>query len=118
MTNLEKYTNLVKNPTPTEFPKSYFFNPSGDDFTAPFVRRYFVKKINGRDITEVDGDNFKTISSVIYLLTSIKWKLSGSPESVYQNNVLKTEGYVDFNKRQIKEAEKTIPGISLLFNFN
>lgn len=117
MTNLEKYTKLVRNPTPTEFPKAYFFSPSGDDFTVPFVRRYFVKKINGQDIIEVDGDNFKTISSSIYLLTSIKWKLSGPSESVYQNGVLKTEGYVEFNKRQVKEAEKTLPGISSVIKF-
>lgn len=117
MTNLEKYSKLVTNPTPTEFPKSYYFNPSGDDFEVPFVRRYFVRKINSKDIVEVDGDNFKTISPAIYVLVSIKWKLSGPANSIYEKGLLKTEGYIDFNKRQIIEAEKELPGISSVIKF-
>lgn len=117
MTSLEKYSNLVTNPTPTDFPKSYVFKPEGDDFNAPFVRRYFVKKINSQDIIEVDKDNFKTISSAIYVLTSVKWKLSGPANSVYENGILKVEGYLDFNKKQVSEANKTMPGLKSLLNF-
>jgi hypothetical protein len=117
MTSLEKYSKLVTNPVPTEFPKSYIFKPEGDDFEAPFVRRYFVKKINDQDIVEVDKDNFKTISPTVYILTSVKWKLSGPAQSVFENGLLKTEGYVEFNKKQVAEAEKIMPGISSVLKF-
>lgn len=116
MTSLEKYNNVMGQVTPTEYPRSYVFSPQDEDYKMPFVRRFFAKKINLQDIAEVDADNYRTISSSIYVLTSVKWKVSGSITSVYQNGILKTEGVSEYNKKQIQDAEKKMPGISSLLN--
>jgi len=36
--------------------------------------------------------------------------------SIYQNGILKTEGVLEYNKKQVQEAEKKMPRISSFLN--
>jgi hypothetical protein len=112
MTNLEKYQKIAKNPISMGYPKSFLFNPQGDDYEELYVNRYFIKKINDDDIIEVSSENYKTISGVLYSLVCIKWKISGPKTTIIKNGIVTTEGVIEFNRKQTLDSEKTMPGIS------
>lgn len=112
MTSVDKYKQLTAVNIPATFARARLFAPTDDQYSLPFVRRYFAKKINDNEIIEVDGENYKMLSGLIYTLLSIKWKISGSVNTVTQNNIVTSEGVVEFNSQQVRTAEKTMPGIS------
>lgn len=111
-TVLEKYKILNGNNLLTDFPIPYLFLPVESDYNQRFLRRYFVKKINDNDIIEVSNINFKGISSKIYFMASIKWRISGKKYSIVENGITTFEGVYEFNQKQVQLAEKTIPEIS------
>ena len=112
MTSLEKYKKLAGETAPTEFARARLFSPTDDQYQLPFIRRYFAKKINDNEIIEVDDENYKKLSGTLYILLSMKWKITGSVNTTRNNNIVTSEGIVEFNSQQIRLAEKTMPGIS------
>jgi hypothetical protein len=111
MTNLEKYQSLAGNIPYNNFARPYVFYPKKDDYSNPYIRRYFVKKINDNDIIEVSGENYKTLSAELYVMISMKWKISG-PTATLKDGSVFIEGIIEFNQKQVRDAEKTMPGIS------
>ena len=111
MTTLEGYQKLAGYTIFTSFPRPYLFAPGDDDYTMPYVRRYFVRKINDSDIIEVSSENYKTLSGSLYIKLLMKWKITGPQNTVIKNGIVTSEGVVEFNFAQIKEAEKSMPGM-------
>jgi hypothetical protein len=112
MIDLNKYINLAGESIPPIFPRAYLFSSNDIDYSIPYTRRYFVKKINDNDVIEVKGDNFKTLPGNIYQKTSITWQISGVPRNVKQNGNITQEGAVEYNKKQVRLAEKEMPGLT------
>lgn len=112
MIDLNKYINLAGDIIPSVFPRAYLFSSNDIDYSIPYTRRYFVKKINDNDVIEVKGDNFKNIPGNIYQKTSITWKVSGSQRNVTHNNNVIEEGAFEYNKKQVQIAEKEMPGLT------
>lgn len=110
MIELNKYINLAGEIVPPIFPRAYLFSSSDIDYSIPYTRRYFVKKINDNDIIEVKGDNYKNIPGNIYQKTSITWQVSGSQRNMIQNGKVIQEGAFEYNKKQVQVAEKEMPG--------
>ena len=75
MIDLNKYINLAGESIPPIFPRAYLFSSNDIDYSIPYTRRYFVKKINDNDVIEVKGDNFKTLPGNIYQKTMILCKV-------------------------------------------
>lgn len=118
MINLSKYINLAGEIIPSIFPRAYLFSSSDLDYSIPYTRRYFVKKINDNDIIEVEGDNFRTLPENIYQKASINWQISGVQRNVIKDGKLVQEGAYEYNRKQVKLAEKYMPGITLKISEN
>lgn len=111
MIDLNKYINLAGEIIPPIFPRAYLFSSSDIDYSIPYTRRYFVKKINDNDVIEVKGDNFKTLPENIYQKVSINWQVSGFERNVIKDGKVIQEGAYENNKKQVRLSEKYMPGL-------
>lgn len=118
MIDLNKYINLAGEIIPPIFPRAYLFSTNDVDYSIPYTRRYFVKKINDNDVIEVKGDNFKTLPGNIYQKTSITWQVSGIQRNVIKNGRLIQEGAYEHNRKQVHLAEKDMPGLTMKISEN
>ena len=118
MIELSKYINLAGDVIPSIFPRAYLFSSSDIDYSIPYTRRYFVKKINDNDVIEVEGDNFRTLPENIYQKSSINWQVSGIQRDIIKNGKVIQEGAYEYNRKQVKLAEKDMPGITLKISEN
>jgi hypothetical protein len=89
------------------------FSSSDIDYSIPYTRRYFVKKVNDNDVIEVEGDNFKNVPDNIYQKVSINWQVSGIQRSVINDGKVIQEGAYEYNRKQVKLAEKYMPGLTM-----
>ena len=112
MIELGKYINLAGDIIPSVFPRAYLFSTNDIDYSIPYTRRYFVKKINDNDVVEVKGDNFKTIPENIYQKTSITWQVSGFQRNVIKDGKVVQEGAYEYNRKQVMLAEKYMSGLT------
>ena len=86
--------------------------PTTDDYTRGYVTRYFVKKVNDNSIYEVSGDSYNTVINGLYSKISLVWRIKGSKINVYQNKIKIYGGVIEDNQSSIKNAEKSMSGIS------
>lgn len=87
------------------------------DRETGFVARYFIKKINENNITEIDKTQYQDwlnnkIDRNLYSATEIFWRITGNRNNEYQNTVLQL-GVIETNTRSIQIAQQTLPGITL-----
>jgi ribosome-associated protein YbcJ (S4-like RNA binding protein) len=118
MIELSKYINLAGDIIPSIFPRAYLFSSSDIDYSIPYTRRYFVKKINDNDVIEVEGDNFRNLPENIYKKSSINWQVSGIQRDVIKDGKVIQEGAYEYNRKQVKLAEKDMTGITLKISEN
>lgn len=116
MIELNKYTNLAGNVIPPVFPRAYLFSEKGIDYSIPYTRRYFVKKANDNEVIEVEGNNFRNLPDNIYQKVSINWQVSGIQRSVINDGKLIQEGAYEYNRKQVKLAEKYMPGLTVIIS--
>lgn len=116
MIELSKYINLAGDVIPSIFPRAYLFSTNDVDYSIPYTRRYFVKKINDNDVIEVEGDNFRTLPENIYQKSSINWQVSGIQRDVIKDNKVIQEGAYEYNRKQVKLAEKDMPGLTMIIS--
>jgi hypothetical protein len=60
----------------------------------------------------VSGDSFNTIINGLYYKLSLTWRITGSKTDVYQNKVKIYSGVKEDNLTAIKNAEKSMSGLS------
>jgi hypothetical protein len=87
-------------------------SPTADDYNRGYINRYFAKKVNDGTIYEVSGDSFNTIINGLYYKLSLTWRITGSKTDVYQNKVKIYSGVKEDNLTAIKNAEKSMSGLS------
>lgn len=111
------YKNLnPKIKTKYKSPNSYSLKIKTADIKRGFVTRYFIKKINSENITEIDSKQFDLFSSNeidpnLYQTRSIQWKITGTLNSSI-NNGITILGVHDINKKTIETASRTFKGLS------
>ncbi len=111
MIDRNKYIQLAGDIIPPIFPRAYLFSSSDVDYSIPYTRRYFVKKINDNDVIEVEGDNFKNLPGNIYQKASVSWQVSGFDRNQLKNGTVVQEGAFEYNQKQVRLAEKDMPGL-------
>ncbi|MEY3079336.1 MAG: hypothetical protein RL086_489 [Bacteroidota bacterium] len=95
-----------------------YFIPSvtKDDYKKGYIYRYFVKKINDLTITEVNKNNYNSISYNFYIKEYIKWVISGPENNEYRNKILYREGVRQINSKTLADTEKKMKGIKSYLN--
>lgn len=93
--------------------KSYFPNPSPDDYTKGTVARYFIKDGRTGKIVEIDRKTYliqKQEKKLYKKLLKVFWYISGDPEDQIINGY-KYPGVKAKNQDVINQAEKVLSGI-------
>jgi hypothetical protein len=108
LNNIFAYSKLAldSNLSRVSVPKilAYIPNVTEDDYLNGYIERYFVQKVNdiNAPIEEINGNDISEITaSRYYIVTSITWRLIGSPQEI-----------MDSNSQSVREGAKTIPNLS------
>lgn len=96
-------------------PVAYYPVLTAQNYATGVFTRYFAKRTGGsaRDIKELSTDGFSDLTSnVLYLSTSLQWKLTGPmhDQIIDFNNTV--YGVYDTNARSVAGAESSLPGIT------
>jgi hypothetical protein len=102
------YFDIIQGSYPV-YTKSF---PTVDDYNRGYINRYFVKKVNDGTIYEVSGDSYNTIINGLYFKINLIWRITGSKTDVYQNKVKIYSGVKEDNLTAIRNAEKSMSGLS------
>ncbi len=96
-------------------PQKYYPSPKLSDYDKGIITRYFVIKINDNNMIEINKfqyDNLlnkskQGIDFNLYKPLSIKWKISGVRNDVYDRNYIIIQyGAEDTNKRTIERIAR------------
>lgn len=93
----------IKDIISSNVPNHFYPKPSLDDYSKGFITRYFIKRVNSGNntIKEISKQDFISIQkNILYISTSFDWKIAG-------------DNVIEYNKKVVKEQEKTLPGISI-----
>lgn len=112
---------LIKNNLFNKFvkPKTSYPIVTKSDYEQGYINRYFVVNKVNQDIIEISEEdynnvdtqcpNYKKINANLYEPFSIKWKIKGPKQDVYEGNTIIDYGVADTNKRTVlKIKEKFI----------
>jgi hypothetical protein len=119
MSILDSYKKLTQNklfrlrtniethiPTPTE-----------EEYKRGWITRYFIQRTNDKTspIFEVNSNQFsKSISNDLYTAVSIRWRLTGPKETIYDSNGnLKEKSVSESNRIAIQLVYDRIPNLKL-----
>lgn len=107
MTNNDNYNNIKKLPNGLEKLKilTYIPKPTKGDYLTGYITRFFIQKVNDKSspIYEIKASYASNIESkVYYALTSLDWRLNGTPEQIKKSNAA-----------SVKIASADIPKIGL-----
>ena len=86
------------------------------DVINGYLMRYFIKKINDANISEInsktyDDYNGTLIDPNLYIVISIKWYITGNVQTTTTNGIT-TIGVYEKNESVIRQAEKSMSGIT------
>lgn len=109
----EKINSKFKAKRNLASPITYVPTPTDKDYSNTFFSRFFVKKVNTHEITEVSEKQHKKIKTqVFYAGYELEWKLMGPEKDVYDSDgVLQAYGVFDTNQRTINKSELEFKGI-------
>jgi hypothetical protein len=100
-----------------DIPKTIVPEPAETDYEFGFIRRYFCQKSNDANsyLFEIDENEFRRLSeSPFWVVTDIKWRISGPIERIYKDNgSLADIGVIASNKAAIAFGAFTIKNIGL-----
>ena len=115
MSILDSYNKLV-NPSsalPSDSFDTHIPTPTAADYTRGYITRYFIQKSNDTNspIFEVNTKTYSRFASnPLYVVCSIKWRLTGPKETKYrENGDLLDLSVSDSNRRSIKSVYEFIP---------
>jgi len=87
------YENLKEDYTPKKVPVPFYPQPTDQDYQVGYFTRYFAKKANSINYTEINQSTFENLSShngeylwQLYKTTSLPWQISGDIEKVFNTN--------------------------------
>lgn len=117
--SIERYKQIVRDTSKFREVKikTYIPKPSTNDYKRGYITRYFIQKINDKNsqIYEVNSDNFSTYKeNPFWSAVSLRWKISGSMETIYNNDgSVKEFSIKESNSRSISTVKSTIPNLKL-----
>ena len=105
--NIDDYKKLKKTPTGLQQVKiiTYVPSPTNEDYKSGYITRFFVQQLNdiNSPIYEIKAKSVaKFQNKSFYLVTSLDWRLTGSPDDVKKSN-----------SASVRIASQTIPKIQL-----
>jgi len=92
-------------------PVTFVSIPRPEDYKNGFITRYFVSQRNVNDIIETSLASYTDVSSILYEVGSLKWKITGPKYSEYKDSIRTQIGVWEYNNNQIAKLEKKLPGI-------
>jgi len=101
-------------------PKSTYISINQNDINIGYKIRYFLQKRNSKVILEIDTDQYnkwktKQIDNILYSAVKITWRITGEKSDKFEKGVSIT-GVKSKNLREIKNANKKMPGITKLLS--
>ena len=87
---------------------------TNDDYESNYITRYFARKKSDENsrIIEIDISQFRSLSSsYFYRVIKFKWKISGSLNTIYEENIKKETGVIEHNTDMLNKIEKIFSGV-------
>lgn len=111
----KKYKELKTVQTNFKTPNTYIPVITEADRTAGFITRYFLKKVNQRQVTEVDVTQYtswksREIDNNLYSGIELKWTITGALQDSIQNGVV-MKGVATKNVEAMRTVETQFPEI-------
>lgn len=97
---LKEYTKLSPPDSTFVFAEEFLPKPDQSDYTAGKIERFFVRKINETSIIEVDRQNYKLTTTMLYEKAKLWWYISGDLKEVDAKN-----------KKTLKQSRSIMPGL-------
>jgi len=119
MTINQRYKQLTKNKSAelNIAVSAYIPKPKDTDYAKGYITRYFTQKTNDLNspIFEVSQAEYTRLrSSIVYVTTQLRWRLTGPKESTYDSNgKLIDKGIMESNRISIKLASVVIKNLNL-----
>lgn len=92
-------------------------NPTKEEYKRGWITRYFIQRTNDKTspIFEVNSIQFsKSISNDLYTIVSIRWRLTGPKETIYDSNGnVKEKSVSESNRIAIQLVYDKIPNLKL-----
>lgn len=116
---IKKYYDLTNGRNPINLPKikTHIPNPSKFDYKKGYVVRYFIQKTNdkGSSIFETDRIQFsKYRKNPFYVNVSIRWRIKGPLEPVYNDDGdIIDKAVSESNRIAISLVKNKIPNLKL-----
>lgn len=88
--------------------------PEDDDYESKFTIRYFCIKTNDPRgaLTEINLTKYNELRTNPFFQTYIlRWKITGSIRSVYDQGILQEIGVIEYNERSFKDLRKSLPNL-------
>jgi len=97
---LKEYAKL--NPTTKDFvfAEEFLPKPTDRDYEDGGISRFFVRKVNETSIIEVNRQNYKETTPMLYEKVELWWEISGRQEEV-----------ISKNKKTLTVSRKVMPGL-------
>lgn len=87
------------------------------DYARGYIVRYFAQKVNDKSapISEITSIEYnKLINSPMYIVTNLRWRITGSYEPVYkEGNIMLDKGVRLSNKTSIQLASDEMTNLKL-----
>ena len=96
-------------------PKTFYPSPETTDYSIGYITRCFSRKTNDKNasITEISEHTASLFKeNPFYLIVSVKWKITGSLNTINKNGIEYEEGVSEHNFRTTSLAEEKMMGIS------
>jgi hypothetical protein len=92
-------------------------NPTAEEYKRGWVTRYFIQKTNDKTspIFEVNSHQFsKSLSNDLYTTVSIRWRITGPKETIYDSvGNVKEKSVSESNRIAIQLVYDRIPNLKL-----
>jgi hypothetical protein len=100
------------------FPDTFVPRPTENEYLRGYINRYFLQRVNDQasPILEVSNIEYARLSSnSLYARTSLRWRITGPKESVYDQTTGKLidMGVRQSNTKSIELASGPIPNLKL-----
>lgn len=92
-------------------------NPTTEEYARGWITRYFIQRTNDKTspIFEVNSTQFsKSLANDLYTAVSIRWRLTGPKETIYDSNGnVKEKSVSESNRIAIQLVYDKIPNLKL-----
>ncbi len=100
--------------TKFESPEKYYPKITPADIQQQFIKRYFLYKINDRQVTEINLSQYnkwysQKLDNNIYVTIELVWYIAGTAENIVSGNVI-TPGVIQRNQTTINRINRQYPG--------